>query len=202
MVNNQKMKKLTAVFITLFFAYTALCQGHFRVQAGPVFNYLKDEGGAGDFSKLNTGFTLGVGYEMQAAKNFSIQPEFNFVHISAEEGVSSTDIKFDYLHIPVLLKGITNNRKVSVYLGPQLGFLMKSSAKNAGGGSQDIKDDLTQTEFAGVVGFEYVFPQNITLNARFIQGFSNVYKAEFDSPQTTRHQIFALTAGYIFKKKK
>jgi len=196
------MKKLTAVFITLIFAYTGLCQGHFRVQAGPVFSYLKSEGNNGDFSKLKTGFTLGVGYEMVAAKNFSIQPEFNFAHLSAEEAVTSTTIKFDYIQIPVLLKAVTNTRNFSFYLGPQLGFLTKSSAKANGGGSQDVKDNLTQTDFDAVVGLEYVLANNIALNGRFIQGLSNVYKAEFDSPNTTRHQMFVLTVGYIFAKKK
>jgi Outer membrane protein beta-barrel domain len=196
------MKKLTAVFITMICAYTGFCQGHFMVQAGPVFNYLKAEGSGGDFSKLNTGFTLGVGYEMVVAKNFSVQPEFNFTHLSAEEAVSSATIKFDYIQIPVLLKAVTNTRNFSFYLGPQLGFLTKSSAKASGGGSQDVKDDLTQTEFDAVVGLEYVLGNSIALNGRFIQGMSNVYKAEFDSPNTTRHQMFVLTVGYIFSKKK
>jgi hypothetical protein len=70
------------------------------------------------------------------------------------------------------------------------------------GKSSDIKDKLTQTDFSGVFGIEYVLPASVTLNARFIQGFSNVYKAEFDSPNTTRHQIIVFTVGYIFKKKK
>lgn len=196
------MKKLTAVFITLIFAYTGFSQSHFRVQTGPVFNYLKSEGNGGDFSKLNTGFTFGVGYEMVVTKNFSVQPEFNFMHLTAEEAVSSSNAKFDYIHIPVLLKAVTNSRSFSFYLGPQLGFLTKGSVKPSAGESQDIKDNLTQTDFAGVFGIEYVLANNIALNARFIQGFSNVYKAEFDSPNSTRHQIFVLTIGYIFSKKK
>ena len=198
------MKKLTAVFITTIFAYTAFSQGYFRVHAGPVFNYLNAEGNNGDFSKLNTGYTFGVGYEMVAAKNFSIQPELNFAHLKAEEAVTSSNVKFDYIQIPVLLKAVSNTRNFSFYLGPQLGFLTKGSVRptSGGGGSQDIKDNLTQTDFSGVIGIEYVLPANIALNARFISGFSNVYKAEFDSPNETRHQIFVLTVGYIFSKKK
>ena len=195
------MKKLTAVFITLLFAYTGFCQGHFRVQAGPVFNYLKAKGTSGGFSKVNTSYTFGVAYEMEAAKNFSVQPEFNFTHLNAKESVTGSKIKFDYIQIPVLLKGVNKNRTFSAYLGPQLGFLTKGTVKQSSS-SSDVKDDLTQTDFAGVVGFEYVFPASITLNVRFTQGFSNVYKAEFDSPTTTRHQIFALTLGYLFAKKK
>jgi len=64
------MKKLTAVFITLIFAYTGFSQGYFRIHAGPVFNYLDAEGDA-TFSNVHTGVTFGVGYEMVVAKNFS-----------------------------------------------------------------------------------------------------------------------------------
>jgi hypothetical protein len=194
------MKKLTAIIITIFFVYTGFSQGLFRVQAGPVFNYLKAEGD-GSFVKVHVGYTVGVGYEMIASNHFSVQPEFNFIHLKTNESVTNSDIKFDYLQIPVLLKGVTSSRNFSVYAGPQISFLTKSSLEN-GGNTSNIKDDLTQTDFSGVVGFEYIFPLYITLNARFTQGFSNVYKAEFDSPNTTRHQYLTVTVGYVFAKKK
>jgi len=195
------MKKLTAVFIALLFVYTGISQGVFRVQAGPVFSYLNAEGNSGGFSSLHPGYTFGAGYEMIATKNFSVQPELNFTHLKAEETITSTDVKFDYIQIPILLKAVNNKRNFSFYLGPQLGFLTKATA-NQSGNSSDIKDNLTQTDFAATVGIEYILPANISLNVRYTQGFSNVYKAEFDSPNTTRHQIFALTVGYLFMKKK
>ena len=195
------MKKLTAVLITLLFAYTGISQGIFRVQAGPVFSYLNAEGNSADFSSLNPGYTFGAAYEMITTKNFSIQPELNFTHLKAKESITSSEVKFDYIQIPVLLKAVNNKRNFSFYLGPQLGFLTKATLHQSGN-SSDIKDDLTQTDFAGTLGIEYLFPGNISLNARYTQGFSNVYKAEFDSPNTTRHQIFALTVGYLFMKKK
>jgi Outer membrane protein beta-barrel domain len=195
------MKKLTVVFITLLFAYTGFSQSYFRVQAGPVFNYLKAEGTDVGFDNLNTGFTFGAAYEMVAAKNFSIQPELNFTHLSAEESITTAKLKFDYIQIPLLLKAVNNKRNFSFYVGPQLGFLTKGTLEQSGS-SSDIKDDLTQTDFSAVLGIEYVLQVNVFLSARFTQGFSNVYKAEFDSPNTTRHQIFGVGVGYIFTKKK
>src|SRR5262245_35846598 len=108
------MKKLTAVLVTIIFAYTGFTQGVFRVHAGPVFNYLDAEGGS-SFSDLHTGFTLGVGYEMIAAKHFSVQPEFNYMHLQAEENVTNTKVKFDYVQIPVLLKAVNDKRTFSFY---------------------------------------------------------------------------------------
>ena len=195
------MKKLTVVFIALIFAYTGVSQSYFRVQGGPVFSFLNGEGDASGFDKVNVGYTFGVAYEMVAAKSFSVQPELNFTHLVAEESITSSKIKFDYIHIPVLLKGVNAKRNFSFFLGPQLGFLTKASLES-NGKSSDVRDDLTQTDFSGIVGIEYLFPGNVFINVRFTQGFSNVYKAEFDSPNSTRHQIFGLTAGYLFNKKK
>jgi hypothetical protein len=195
------MKKLTVVFIALIFAYTGVSQGYFRVQGGPVFSYLNGDGEGSGFDKVNVGYTFGAAYEMVAAKNFSVQPELNFTHLNAKESITTSEIKFDYIQIPVLLKGVNAKRNFSFFLGPQLGFLTKASLVQSGK-SSDIKDDLTQTDFSGVLGIEFLFPGNVFINARFTQGFSNVYKAEFDSPNTTRHQVFGLTVGYLFNKKK
>jgi len=194
------MKKLTAVFITLIFAYTGFGQGYFRIHAGPVFNYLDAEGDA-TFSNVHTGVTFGVGYEMVAAKNFSIQPELNYIHLSTEENVTNATLDFNYIQLPVLLKAVNSKRTFSFYVGPQFSFLTKANIKMSGTNS-DIKNDLTQNDFSGLLGLEYVTPINLTINARFTQGFSNVYKAEFNSDIKTRHQIFAVTVGYIFNKKK
>ncbi len=194
------MKKLTAFFILLFFAYTGFTQGFFRVQAGPVFNYLNAEGNV-SFSKMNTGYTLGVAYEMRASENFSVQPELNFTHLKANESINTAEVKFDYIQIPVLLKAVTSKRNLSFYVAPQLGFLIKGTSKS-GDKTTNIRDNLTQTDFSGLIGFEYLLPSNITINVRYTQGFSNVYKAAFESPNPTRHQIVGATVGYLFNKKK
>ena len=194
------MKKVAAVLITFVFVYTGLCQDHFRVQAGSVFNYLNAQGTA-SYSKLRVGFTFGAGYEMVAAKHFSIQPELNFTHLNVKETVTASDIKLSYIQIPVLLKCVDRNRTFSGYVGPQLGFITKATSKSAGK-STDIKDNLTQTEVSGLVGIEYITPINITINARFSQGFSNVFKVEFDNHNKSRNQSFFLTVGYVFGNKK
>src|SRR5437868_6529725 len=189
------MKKLTAVFIAFFFAYTGFSQGHFRVQVGPVFNYLKSEGNGYSFSNLSSGFTGGFAYEMVASKHFSIQPELNWAHLNATETVSSSKISFDYLQLPLLMKLVNDNRNFSFYFGPQLGFLASAKSRTSGK-TTDIKNNLTQNDFSGVIGLEFVLPQNIFLSARFTQGFSNVYKVEDGSPSKTRHEILGLMVGY------
>jgi len=182
-------------------AYAGFSQGQFRIQAGPVFNYLHSEGVSGSFSNIHAGFTFGAGYEMIASPHFSIQPELNYTVLNSTETITASKVKFQYLQLPVLLKLVNTNRNFSVFLGPQFGFLTNASA-SSGGHSSDIKGSLTQNDFSAVIGLEYTFPQSIFFDVRFTQGLSNVYKVEFDSPVKTRHEIFGLTVGYIFHKKK
>ena len=195
------MKKLTALFIAFLFAYAAISQGRFRLQAGPVFNYLHSTGNGSSFPNLHTGFTFGAAYEMIASSHFSVQPELNYAVLNTTETVTSSKIKLQYVQIPVLLKLVNDKRNFSFFLGTQLAFLTSAKSR-ASAHTSDIKDNLTQDEFSGVVGLEFVFPEQLFFDVRFTQGFSNVYKVEFDSPSKTRNQILALTIGYIFHKKK
>lgn len=195
------MKKLTALFIVSLFAYAALSQGQFRVQAGPVFHYLHSEGNGSSFPNLHTGFTFGAAYEMIASSHFSVQPELNYAVLNTEETVTSSKIKLQYVQIPVLLKLVNDSRNFSFFVGPQLAFLTSAKSRTSAH-TTDIKNNLTQDEFSGIVGIEFVFPQQLFIDVRFTQGFSNVYKVEFDSPSKTRNQILGFTVGYIFHNKK
>ena len=195
------MKKLTALFITSLFGCVAFSQGHFRVQAGPVLDYLHSEGNGYSFPNVNAGFTFGFAYDMAASSNFSVQPELNYSVYNTLETVSSTKIKLQYVQIPVLLKFVNEHRTFSFYFGPQLGFLSSANSRTSGNNT-DIKNNLTQNDFSGMIGMEFAFTHNLLLNVRFTQGFSNVLKVEYDSPSKTRLQAVGLTLSYLFDKKK
>jgi hypothetical protein len=100
----------------------------------------------------------------------------------------------------VLLKAVTNQQNFSAYIGPQLSFLTHASMKNAAGKS-DVTKNITETSFDGILGIEYVFPINVTINARYMHGMGNVFKSEYDTFKS-RHQYIAVTVGYLFKNKK
>jgi len=86
-------------------------------------------------------------------------------------------------------------------LGPQLGFLANANSRTSGNNT-DIKNNLTQNDFSGMIGMEFAFTHNLLVNLRFSQGFSNVLKVEYDSPSKTRLQAVGLTLSYLFDKKK
>ncbi|MGB8195226.1 MAG: porin family protein [Chitinophagaceae bacterium] len=194
------MRQLAVLVLAMIFAGTAFSQG-FGAKAGIVLNYIDTEGnGSGSFSNLKVNHTFGFSYAMVASKNFHVQPELNFTHLTSDEGITNSSVKLNYIQIPVLLKGVTNNQNFSFYVGPQLSFNTKASLTNATGKS-NIEKDVNQTGFDAVVGMEYVLPMNITINARYVYGTTNVFKAEYDTFKS-RHQFGAITVGYLFRNKK
>lgn len=195
------MRYIAAVVFALLCAGAASSQGHFGVKAGIALNYINTKGSnAPDFSDVTLNHTFGFTYNIPAAKNFAIQPELGFVRLTGEEGLSSSTAKFDYIVVPVLFKAVTNQQNFSAFIGPQLGFLTNASMKTPAGKS-NIRKDVTETDFAGVFGVQYVTTLNISVDARYVHGMSNVFKTEYESFKT-RHQYVALTVGYIFGKNK
>jgi hypothetical protein len=194
------MRYLAVAVLALLVAGTASSQGRFGIKAGPVFNYINSEGNGGDFSEVNTGATFGFSYSVPASARLTIQPELNYITLSADESLSNSTYNLDYFQIPILFKGTTKKGDFSFYAGPQLSILAKAR-RETGNTKSDATSEVTETDFSALAGIEYVTPVNITLNARFTQGFSNVIKAEFDTFKS-RHQYVTLTVGYLFGKKK
>lgn len=195
------MRYLAVAVLAILVAGTASSQGRFGIKAGPVFNYIKTKGnGGGTFSDVSTGFTFGFSYSLQAAPQFAIQPELNYVALRANESASNSKYHLDYYQIPILFKAINKKGDFSFFAGPQLGILANASRKSPTGDA-DATASVTETDFGFLAGVEYVTPINITLNARFSQGLSNVFKSEFDTFKS-RHQYVTITVGYLFGKKK
>jgi len=195
------MRNIALVVLALLIAGTVSSQGRFGVRAGAVFNYINTDGSnAPDFSSLKSGFTFAMSYELPASKNFVVQPELGYVRLNADEGLTNSTLKLDYVVIPLVLKLVTNNQNFSVYGGPQLGFLTNADNKTPTG-ENGVRESMTQTDFSVLGGIEYITPINVTINARYVHGLSNVQKVEYQA-YTTRHQYLSLTIGYLFARKK
>lgn len=194
-------KKLTAVLLLVIIAYTGYSQGHFRVQAGAAFNKLNSGNTGTGFDNIGVGTTLGVGYEMMVNNRFAVQPEFSAIWIKAKETVTNSEFNFSYVQIPILFKVLTNKQNIAFYGGPQLAFRTKANRKT-GTTKTDISTNVGDTEFAVAAGFEFITTKNVIFNVRFTQGLSNVFKVEYGSSNTSRHQIISAMLGYRFGKKK
>jgi opacity protein-like surface antigen len=196
------MRYLTAFALAMLFAGVASSQGRFGLKAGIVLHYLDTKGTTanGTYNDMKVGGTIGASYEMQLTNRWQIQPEINFVRLSADETLSNSTIRLNYVTIPVLFKALTDKKTVGFYLGPQLSFLGKA-INDSPTGEKNIRKQINQTGFDAVAGVEFVTPINVTVNVRYVYGTTNVFRAEFDTFKS-RHQYGAITLGYLFGKKK
>ncbi len=121
----------------------------------------------------------------------------------AGDGVEvSSNIKADYLNIPVLAKCYAAGG-FNIFAGPQFGFLLSAKNHQSASGfesrTDDIKDDCNGMAIAGVAGFGYQFKTGLNLSAGFQYGFNDVFTSEIDGQKYANHNcVIQLTAGWRF----
>jgi len=145
--------------------------------------------GVGNFAEFyaEVGFVAGGFAEYKFKNNwFALQTEalfstvgasyanrgFNF--ITGGQVQEDAEVKLSYINVPILskfhfLKGF------NAFIGPQLGFLVSSKLEDDGE-ETDISDETNSFDFSAVVGIGYEFENGILLDARFLNGATNVIK--------------------------
>lgn len=154
-------------------------------------------------TKSLIGFHIGGFAEIKVMKKLAIQPEFLFstqgTTIEAAEGSSNTDLKLNYLNIPLLAKYYITDT-FTVEAGPQMGLLV--SAKSKG---YDIHDLYKTSDFGFNLGCGYNFTENLSAGLRYTIGLTNVadisdeYQDYSDFyNQSFRNSNLALSLAYKF----
>ncbi|MCR4396711.1 MAG: PorT family protein, partial [Candidatus Saccharicenans sp.] len=190
------MKNLSVVLASLFLlsllVNPALAGVKFGVKGGITLANVKSvpDTFEGYSWETKMGLAGGISMEIGLPGPFSIQPEVLYVQKGAkisfsEEGITGTfKANIDYIEIPVLLKynlvtgGLT---RPSVYVGPYFGFNTSAkfvlSVTGYPDQTEDIKDDIKNTEFGAVFGVgltQKLGLFRITLDARYDLGLSNI----------------------------
>ena len=132
-------------------------------------------------TKVKPGITGGVYVVAMINEKFGVQPELLFSMQGANWDFQGDDgkFKYNYLNLPVLLRyNITE--MISIHAGPQIGFLMSADAEDEDGDSEDIKDSVKGTDFAGATGVEFDLPNGIGFGARYVLGFTNLSEDDGD----------------------
>ncbi|MEE3245142.1 MAG: outer membrane beta-barrel protein, partial [Bacteroidota bacterium] len=84
-----------------------------------------------------------------------------------------------------------------VEAGPQLGFLVDSEIEGPNATLGLNEDNFNDIDFAGAVGVGYKFNGGLYLNARYTQGFTDIYDGE-TGDNATKNGVFAGSVGFIF----
>jgi len=122
---------------------------------------------------------------------FALQPEIVYSMQGAKNG--NTEIKLDYLNIPVNVQYMFDNG-FRLQAGPQLGLLLNAEAVN--GSSVDVKDDYKSIEAGLSFGLGYVHPPtDFGIDLRYNLGLSDI--SENSSVEST-FRGFQIGIFYLF----
>lgn len=181
----------------------------FGIKAGMNVSSLSTEEGLDD-QKSKIGFNAGVFMNAPLAENFSIQPELLYSQYGDKANAIvagneySYSRKLDYVTLPVMFQ---YNATPSFYLeaGPEFGLLVsaKNKVKNETSGqtiteSDNYKDDLNGFNFGLGLGAGYYFTPNVGLTARYVAGFTDIYKDGQNSGDAVKNNVFQVGLAYKF----
>jgi hypothetical protein len=144
------------------------------------------------------GFDGGALLEIGVNPKFMIQPELNFsiVGVELNDGEKEATIKLRYITTPVLAK-LNVSRKVNLFAGPQLGFLLSAKRDSSFTNETiDLDGDFKKNDFGLVFGGEYKFVRHIFLGGRYYMGLHQI--AENSSNFEMRNRYLSFRVGYIF----
>lgn len=195
------MRKLSIAFLFLSLSQFVAAQSpRFGVRAGAnlfILNSSNDK--TQDYSNARVGYTAGATLEMSINKYISVQPELNYSHQEARENYYGSNLKLDYIQLPILFRYHPANSKVALYAGPQLGFLGSANIKDDNGEETGVAYKFNKTDFGVTFGVAHVPPKNgMTFDLRVYRGLMKVIKSEFDGGITTRPTLISVGLGYIF----
>lgn len=197
---NYTLTAAIAVFILFGATEKSYSQGQiqqdpitFGVNTGlTVSDIWGDDVGGTD---VRAGFTGGLFMNYRFNPNFSIQPEANFVmkHSQVDAGVlgenEKTKYLFNYLEIPVLLKGHLPTGSVvtpNIYAGPALAFNL----------SDDDVEDLRSVDFGFAFGGGFDIYHTIMLDLRYTLGVVDIF--DVPAEPSAKNGTFAVTLGIGF----
>ena len=203
------MKKLflgaAVAMSTLTFAQQFGAKAGMNVSSLSKDANLSDQG-----SKI--GFNAGLFANFPIAESFSVQPEliytqygekYDYVMPVTDERYSGST-HLDYVALPVMLQ---YNVTPSFYLeaGPELGLLVsaKDKAKNETTGetlaeSDNYKDSLNGFNVGVGLGAGYFFTPNIGVTARYVAGFTDIYKDGQNAGDAVKNNVFQAGLAYKF----
>lgn len=166
-------------------------------------------------------FIGGISVSVPISYGWFVQPELSYTGMgtnyyddyTSPDFQGNVNLNMQYLNLPVLFRYSQPFSGFGVLFGPQYSYLLSANTKPSGSnkGSFDhgpVTDDWKRSDFSGVVGLEYYFPNDgsggtqFGLSARYQFGFLNVNNGgvtyDDGSLANIRNNAFFITAGVRF----
>ena len=199
------MKKLFFTAI-LVFGTTSLIQAQselaFGIKGCVNFSNLTGDGVDGfNDDNARTSFNLGAVLEIPVTERFAVQPEVFYsgqgFDLVQRDDAQDTEFQLNYINVPVLAK-IYLVQGLYLEAGPQVGFLVDSKIDGPNATIGLDEDNFNDIDFAGAVGVGYKFNGGLFLNARYTQGFSDVYDSGEGNGFDAKNGVFVASVGFSF----
>ncbi len=183
----------------------------FGVKAGLNYSNIIKTGDDTYKTQFKPGFNAGIFMEIPIIDRLSFAPEVVFSQkgykytnnnpLYTEPIESSKTLNF--IEVPILAK-IKATDEFSVFLGPQVSFLVSTTDKFSKGSEayqntvKEQNKNLKKSLFGGVVGAGYDVTPQININARYALDFQkNNADGTTETPKF-KNQVFQLGLGYKF----
>jgi hypothetical protein len=212
------MRKFIITSTGIFCFLYAQSQVFPGIKAG--VNLATAESTSGWKNEFRPGINFGGLVLFCVSKEFFIQPEILYSlkgYKFSSGGVYTGTATLNYFNIPVLF-GLTlsknTNYKLSIYTGPEIGFLLSGKSKKTdiyrGSSEDDLKDLFKKTDIEIVAGAAFQFNDQIGMEARYCYGFTDLggitYYDNLGNPIVTQREggnrVFQLGLFYLLRKKK
>ena len=152
------------------------------------------------------GFVGGVFLIWPANQRFALQTEALYVQKGASHNAVGLEahLNLDYVDVPVLLRvstaGSGSGPAFHVFGGPSVGVRVRARSNAVFDGessSVDVGDDVKRLD-VGLVAGAGIDVGRFVVDARFTWGLSNINNNPREDDTTTKHRVFAATAGLRF----
>ena len=193
-----KTTLLLAVSFVLLSAGAMAQEVAIGIKAGPNFAKLDASSSIADNFSNRTGWHGGA-FVLFRGERVGFQPEIVFSQQGSKFDYSGRpDLKsnFSYVNIPLIVKLYTV-AGLNLQVGPQIGFLTKAEWETPTG-TEDVKNQLKNTDFSLGLGVGWDLPFGLTIDARYNLGLTdNVDNAGSGASVTElKNQVIQVSAGF------
>lgn len=188
--------KLLPLFAALLLSQALMAQFHIGIKGGA--NVTKVDGKSFK-DQFRYGYHLGGFAEIRMGNKFVLQPEVLFNQNASKLDSSysniyhnvfngNSNIKLNYLSIPILLNYKVIGSFLSIQAGPQVGILIDQSKTVLQNGGKAFKDG----DFSMLAGLQFKIA-NLRINGRYVVGLNNI--ADITDDGKWKNQGFQLSVG-------
>ena len=190
--------KLLSLFAALLFTQALMAQFHLGVKAGANVTKIQGKSFKDEF---RYGYHIGGFAEVRLGNNFVLQPEvlfnqysttvdsnFKQIYQNVFNPAYQSNVKLNYLSIPLVLNYKLIGSFLSLQAGPQFGVLInknKTLLQNGG-------DAFKHGDFSFLAGAQVKIGA-IRLNGRYVIGLNNIN--DIDNQDQWKSQGFQLSVG-------